>query len=122
MKSKNYSLDIIASTSSFLCAIHCISVPVILSFSSLNFLRFLNNQYLEWTFIIVGLAFVISSLWPCYKKVHRKIKPILFAFLGFILILVGKLDFTEIWEISNTVIGSSFISLAHYFNWSILKN
>ena len=122
MKSKNYSLDIIASTSSFLCAIHCISVPVVLSFSSLNVLRFLDNQYLEWTFIIIGLFFVISSLWPCYKREHRKLKPLIFASLGFVLILAGKLDFTEIWEISNTVIGSSFISLAHYFNWSILKN
>ena len=122
MKTKNISIDIIASTSSFLCALHCLCVPVILSFSSLNSLRFLDNQYLEWSFIILGLFFVISSLWPSYNKKHHKIKPLLFAILGFVFILIGKLDFTETWEILNTVIGSSFVCSAHYLNWSFLKN
>tara|TARA_B100000886_G_C20379050_1_gene473125 strand:+ start:740 stop:1120 length:381 start_codon:yes stop_codon:yes gene_type:complete len=122
MKTKILSIDIIASTSSFLCAFHCISIPVILSFSSLNSLRFLDNQYLEWSFIILGLFFIISSLWPSYKKKHHKIKPLLFAIIGFAFILIGKLDFTETWEILNTVIGSSFVCFAHYLNWNFLKN
>ena len=122
MKTKNISIDIIASTSSFLCALHCLSVPIILSFSSLNSLRFLDNQYLEWSFIILGLFFVISYLWPSYNKKHHKIKPLLFAILGFVFILIGKLDFTETWEILNTVIGSSFVCSAHYLNWIFLKN
>ena len=121
MKDKSYTLDIIASTTSLCCAIHCLSVPLVLSFSSLNSLHFLENQYIECFFIFLGLSFVIVSLWPCYNKNHRKTKPLIFATLGFVLIGIGKFEFTEIWEISTTVIGASLVSLAHYLNWNILK-
>lgn len=121
MKIKNKTIDIIALTSSLICAVHCASIPIVLSFSSLSSLHFLENPYIEWTFIGFGIVFVFISLWPSYKNNHRKVKPLLYAALGFIFIAIGRLDFTELWEISNTVIGASLVSVAHYLNWKLLR-
>lgn len=121
MNIKNKTIDVIAITSSIICAIHCAAIPIVLSFSSLSSLHFLENPYIEWTFILLGLAFVFLSLWPSYKKTHLNKKPLLCAFFGFALIALGRLDFTELWEVSNTVIGAILVATAHYFNWKILR-
>lgn len=122
MRLKNNTLDIVALTSSLICAIHCAAVPIVLSFSSLNSLHFLENQYIEWSFIALGVLFVFITLWPNYKKIHHKLKPLIFASIGFTLIAIGRLEFTESWEVSNTVAGALLVSIAHYFNWRLLRN
>lgn len=121
MKINNKTLDIVASMSSLICAIHCAAIPIVLSFSSLSSLHFLENPYIEWTFIIIGLLFVFMSLWPSYKKTHHQVKPLLIASVGFVFMAIGRLDFTELWETSNTVIGALLVSSAHYFNWKLIK-
>ncbi|MEJ4087380.1 MerC domain-containing protein [Galbibacter orientalis] len=121
MKIKNNTIDLIALSSSLICAIHCAAIPIVLSFSSLSSLHFLENPIIEWTFIGFGLIFVLTSLWPSYKKVHHQTKPLLIAALGFVCIAIGRLNLTELWEIVNTVIGASLVSLAHYSNWKLLK-
>jgi len=121
MKIKNNTIDVIAFSSSVICAVHCAAIPVVLSFSSLSIFHFLENPYIEWTFISFGLLFVLTSLWPSYKKVHYQVKPLLYATLGFAFIALARLDFTELWEIVNTVIGASILALAHYLNWKLVR-
>lgn len=121
MKLKNNTIDIIALTSSLICAIHCAAIPIIISFSSLSSLHFLGNPYIEWTFIGLGVIFVFVSLWPSYKKVHFNKKPLIFAAIGFGFIALGRLHLTDLWEVSNTVIGASLVSVAHYINWRLLR-
>ncbi|MEM6684886.1 MAG: MerC domain-containing protein [Bacteroidota bacterium] len=122
MRVKSNTIDIIALTSSLICAIHCAAIPIVLSFSSLSSLHFLENPFIEWTFILLGVVFVFVSLWPSYKKVHQQTKPLLFAAIGFALIAIGRLEFTKLWEVGNTVVGALFVSSAHYFNWRLLKS
>jgi hypothetical protein len=121
MKIKSNTIDLIALTSSLICAIHCAAIPIVLSFSSLSSLHFLENPLIEWTFIMFGVVFVFVSLWPSYKKVHHQTKPLLFAAFGFGLIAIGRLEFTELWEITNTVMGALLVSYAHYLNWKLLR-
>ena len=122
MKQKHFSLDLIASTTSIFCAIHCLSAPAILSISSLNSLYFLENEFIEWIFISLSLMFALFSLWPCYKKNHNKIKPLLFALVGFTFIGMGKIGFVDFLESINTALGATLLSLAHYFNRHLMKN
>jgi len=122
MKLKAPTYDIIASFSSFLCAIHCALVPILLSFSSLGSLHFLGNPYIEWTFIIIGVVFVFVSLWPSYKKVHHRLRPLIIAAIGFGAIALGRFDVCELWETVNTVTGASLVSLAHFSNWKLLRS
>ena len=122
MKIKNPSYDIIALSSSLICAIHCAVVPIILSFSSLASLHFLHHPLIEWSFILIGVVFVFVSLWPSYKKVHHNTRPLFFVALGFGLIALGRLDLNEIWEVLNTVSGAILVSTAHYVNWKLLRS
>ncbi|MGV8812579.1 MAG: MerC domain-containing protein [Gelidibacter sp.] len=121
MKIKSNTIDIIALSSSLICAIHCAAVPLILSFSSLSNLHFFGNPYIEWSFISLGFVFLVTSLWPSYKKVHRRAKPLVYAILGFLFFALGRLNLTELWEIFNTVIGGIMLALAHYLNWKLLQ-
>ncbi|MEC3966181.1 MerC domain-containing protein [Flagellimonas halotolerans] len=121
MKIKNQTFDIIALTSSFICAIHCAAVPILLSFPSLSSLHFLHNPLIEWSFIGLGVVFVFVSLWPSYKKVHRKSGPLLIAALGFGTIALGRLDFSGTWEVVHTVFGAIMVAVAHFINWKLLR-
>jgi hypothetical protein len=49
-------------------------------------------------------------------------KPMLLAALGFGSITLGRLDLNEISEITNTVMGASLVSAAHYMNWKLLRS
>lgn len=121
MDIKNKTIDIIALTSSLICAIHCAAIPIVLSFSSLSSLHFLENPYIEWSFITMGVVFIFLSLWPSYKRSHHNTKPLCYAGIGFFLIAMGRFEFTEMWEVGNTVVGALLVSTAHYFNWKLLK-
>lgn len=122
MRKKNQTFDIIACTSSAICAIHCAAIPILLSFSTLNNLDFLKNPYIEVSFIMLGIVFVLISLIPSFIRVHQKLKPLIIAAIGFAFIALGRLNFNEIWEVFNTVIGAFLVAFAHYNNWKLLKN
>jgi len=122
MKIRSISYDIIALSNSLICALHCVAVPIALSFSSLTSLHFLHHPLIEWSFIILGVVLVFVSLWPSYRKVHYKAKPLLIAGGGFGLIALSRLDLSEIWEIFNTVIGAILVANAHYLNWKLLRS
>lgn len=121
MRIKNSTLDIIALSSSLVCAVHCVAAPIVLSLTTFSSIHFLANPFIELIFIGLGLVFVLTSLWPSYHKIHRKLKPLQFAAYGFICIGLGRLNFTELWEIGTTIVGTLLVSLAHYFNWKLLR-
>jgi len=122
MRKKNQTFDIIACTSSILCAIHCAVIPILISFSTLTGLHFLSNSYIEGSFIMLGIVFVLISLVPSFIRVHQKLKPLIIAAIGFAFIALGRLDLNEIWEVLNTVTGAFLVAFAHYSNWKLLKN
>ena len=121
MKIKNNTLDIVAISSSLICAVHCVAAPIVLSLGTFSSLHFLANPFIEMIFICLGLVFFLASLWPSYQKIHRKLLPLQFAALGFIFIGLSRLHFTDSWEISTTIIGTILVSLAHFFNWKLLR-
>jgi hypothetical protein len=121
MNIKSKTLDIVAITSSIICAIHCAAIPIVISFSSLSSLRFLTNPYVEWSFISLAIVFVLVSLWPSYKNSHGKTKPLFLALIGFIFIALGRIEITELCEVITTVVGALLVSAAHFFNWRLLK-
>lgn len=121
MKIKSNTIDIVALTSSLICAVHCAVIPLVLSFSSLANFYFLKNPYIELTFISFGIFFILYSLWPSYKKNHHNSKPLRYAAFGFTLIALGRLNLSELFEIIHTVTGASLLSFAHYLNWKLLR-
>lgn len=121
MKTKSALYDLIALSSSLVCAIHCAAVPIVLSFSSLAGLHFLHNPWIEWSFISLGLIFVFVSLFPSYSKVHQNPWPLFIVAFGFGLIALGRLAGTELWETFDTVTGAVLVASAHFVNWKLLR-
>ncbi|MBC9798639.1 MerC domain-containing protein [Sinomicrobium weinanense] len=116
-----YLYDYLGFSASFLCAIHCAVVPLLITFSALGSLAFLANPAIEWTFIGLGLFLALLSLWPSYKKYHHKKRPLLWAISGFALIALSRIEVHELWEAVLTPLGALGISMAHYINWKYLK-
>ncbi|MEP1487742.1 MAG: MerC domain-containing protein [Algibacter sp.] len=102
-KIKNNTIDLVALSSAIICAVHCAVVSIVFSLFSLHSLHFLKNPYIELTFISFGLVFVLTSLWPSYKKVYHQAKHLLYSAWGFAFIALGRLNL-ELWKIVNTVI------------------
>lgn len=115
----NFPLDIFGILASLLCAIHCLALPILLSVSSLAFLDFLGNQWIEYSVIILSIVIAFYSLLPNYKQ-HRKITPLVIVLTGFLLIAIGQSEIFKISELAFTFSGAIFIALAHSFNWRIL--
>lgn len=122
IKMKRQTFDIIAVTSAVLCALHCVALPILLSFSTFTGLYILHNPLIEWFFIAFGLLLIIVSLWPSFRKIHGSKLPLWFAGVGFLFIIASRLDFSEWWEAGNTVLGACLVAYAHYKNWLLLKN
>lgn len=123
MQEKFFSsnLDFLGFTTSVLCALHCAALPLILSFSALSGLTWLENFWVE--FSLIGISFVIASLslGQSYLKVHRRLNAIQIVLIGFGFILVSRFveGAAEAWL---TTIGGVMIAVAHYVNWRLLGN
>ncbi len=112
--------DFVGFTASALCAVHCVLLPFILTYSTLGGLHFLENPLIEWTLIITALIIALHSLWHSYAKHHKKIKPIIIASLGFGLIILGHV-LHELFEPIFLGIGGMSIAIAHFINWKYLQ-
>ncbi len=111
-------LDFFGFSASFLCAIHCMAMPLILSLGLAGGLPWLENPFLEWGLILS--TFLIAG-WSLVRSIaqHGQYKPLLIAIIGFIIILA--VHFLEgSLEHYLAAIGGSAIAYAHYVNWRML--
>lgn len=111
-------LDFLGFSASFLCAIHCMAMPLVLSMGLAGALPWIDNHFLEWglivsTFIIAGWSLVRS-----YKD-HQQIKPIALAATGFMIILAVHFLHGAL-EHYLAAVGGTAIAYAHFVNWRLL--
>ena len=110
-------LDSIGMTASFLCAIHCAIVPLLITSLPLFGLGFLANPWLEWGMIIFALFIGIYAIGLSYIRTHRRFLPMLLLIIGFFIIIIGHL-FIRSWREAIIVpVGGLFIVAAHFFNF-----
>lgn len=113
----SFHLDAIGFSASLICALHCAVVPLLLTFSALGSIGFLNDPWIELSMIVISFILAVSSLLPCYFGHHHRLSPLLLALLGFSLITIGRLVSAEAYEILMTSTGGFVIAIAHYTNW-----
>lgn len=114
--------DYLGFSASFLCAVHCAVVPLLLTFSTLGALAFLAHPLIEWSFIGIGLVLALLSLWPSYTKHHHRKRPLQLAVSGFLLIALSRFEVHFLWEAILTPIGALCIAIAHFYNWKYLRH
>jgi len=117
---KNLNLDSIGFSASFLCALHCAALPLILTGLSASSLGFLANPLVEIAMILLSIVVGIASLIPSYKK-HRKLNAISLLLIGFFLIFSGHFLVLEHYEPIIIPIGALTVAMAHVTNWRSSK-
>lgn len=121
MQSKFFSinLDFLGFSASLLCAIHCISLPLLLSVGALGGLAWLENEILEHGIILFSFIIASWSLGQSYFKYRLKFDAIAVVFIGFGFILAAH-TFAESLEPILMMIGGCCIAFAHYLNWKMV--
>lgn len=114
------NLDFWGFLASFLCALHCAAIPLILLFGSLGSFAWLANHEVELVFIVVSITLAYWSLWTSYRNHHKQNKAIKIVFVGFIFLAISRLLPHHIGDVL-VVIGGLIVAYAHYVNWQLLQ-
>ena len=114
-------LDFVGFSASMLCAIHCAVLPFLLTLAPLAGLQFLENPWIEYSFIILSLLIAANALVHGYRRHHHKSLALFVALVGFLLIALGRLIELEWTEILFTSLGGVTIAIAHLINWKHIQ-
>ncbi len=120
-KIKTINLDSIGFSASFICAVHCATLPLILTWISASNFSFLANPTFEIFMISISIIVGMSSLLPNYKK-HKRFLPIFILLFGFFLIFSGHFLVSSKFESIITPIGAFVVAISHLSNWRINKH
>lgn len=113
-------LDLLGISASFLCAVHCLVMPLILSMGLIGSMSWLESPWVEWSFIFSTLALASWSLLASLPK-HRNYTPLLVAGVGFVLIVVLHHLFEHSIGHYFSAVGGVLVAYAHYLNWRLMR-
>lgn len=122
---RNYGvLDRVGMTASFLCAIHCAAMPLLVGLLPLIGLGLLAEEGAEWTLVGFSIALGLFSLLPGYFRKHRRSNALIVFTAGVALILTGRIFCEENsgLELPAVVAGALFIAAAHLINRKLCRS
>ncbi len=108
---------------SWICAVHCVAVPLIVSFLPFAWLSVLDNEIVEYVLVGTSLLIAAASLLPSYIRDHRKIRSIAIFAFGIGLIFLADRLFEEnlAGKAVMLALGALTISLAHVLNRKLCR-
>ena len=113
-------LDVIGFSGSFLCAIHCLALPILVSIGAIGHVHLHETFAWEWLLLAVLLVVAVVSLWHSFRQVHGHFVPLIIAVVGISLILAGEYNHahsSHFWS----GIGGLFLAGSHFFNFALLR-
>lgn len=105
---------------SALCAVHCLAVPILLSFAAFGSLA-LDHPSFEHLVLGVSATLGVGSLLPSYFKHHRKFTALGVLMLGLLLIGLGRFVDHRIAEVLLTTSGALGVAIGHTINFKLCK-
>ncbi len=111
-------MDKLGICTSFLCIVHCISLPILYVFGLESMLLIVDQEWMEITilllsFIIGGISFIAG-----FRKHHQHFVPVLFV-AGYLLIVNGE-SVSHSWlALILSISGALVIAYAHYHNLNL---
>jgi hypothetical protein len=120
----NDFLDRAGATASWLCAVHCLATPSVVSFLPLLGISFLANEGVEYFFIGFSIIVAALSLLPAYLNRHGKIRAILLFASGLNFVIFADILFEDdlIGKIIFLFIGATCITAAHLLNRRLCRS
>ena len=115
------SLDAVGIGASFVCAIHCALLPLLLMVLPLTGMKFFHNEILD--FGLIGVSFIVGcfALLRGYRKHHHKINALLLFSLGFPILVIDHFFLKNEASIIVIIISSILIITAHFINWHAIR-
>jgi hypothetical protein len=103
---------------SWVCAAHCLAIPLLVSFFPLLGISFLVHEGLEYIFIALSIVIALVSLLPSYFNNHRKIRALLLFATGIVFVIFADILFEAslAGKIVFVLFGASCITMAHFIN------
>ena len=111
-------LDKAGASASFLCALHCALLPIVVTTLPLVGLSFLATEPVEWTLMGVSALLGCSSLCLGYRE-HRSRRALLVLSVGLALLVLGRVSEERGWEpygMPLMVCGGLIIAISHLIN------
>lgn len=118
MQKRLSKLELTGSFVALACAIHCLSIPVLVSLGSAGIVHWFEHEVVEILFLVVTLSIAGWSILTNYRKKSVNARPITLFAIGFsalIISVVFHLHFLS-------AVGGILIATAHYFNWKALQS
>ena len=103
---------------SWLCALHCLAMPLLVSSLPLVGLGFFAHEGVEFIFIGVSIFVALISILSGFLRIHRNISTLL-LFGGGIALMIsadGIFEESAAGKMIFVVTGALLISAAHFFN------
>lgn len=101
---------------SLLCAIHCLTLPIILFVAPYLASSFAFSVTVEWILVLLSFGMALLLLWQDYRK-HRKPMPLYFlgiaVFIKLVDTLLGNKSIEWVFGLSLGL----FITLAYWYNY-----
>lgn len=113
----NIDIDVLGASASFLCAIHCAMVPLIVTFGLLGGVSFLTDHVWDLLFIGISVMLAFTSLINGYRKHHQRWYPTLTALAGFAGLILGHVVIGGLFGNVLSVLGGLTIAVAHVLNY-----
>lgn len=110
--------DRFGATASFLCALHCALLPVVIAALPAFGLSFLADHAYERAFVGFSVALAVTSLFFGFRH-HHRLAAFLFMVPGVLLLLGGVLisyDHTDIAHAVMVSMGGVLVMCAHIAN------
>lgn len=111
----SFNIDFLGFITSFVCAVHCIAVPVIFSLGLIGSGGMTHNHYFDILIVGIGLFIAGSSIVRDYNK-YGSFIPFATGIVGIFLLLIGLNGHEFIHNICS-VLGGTMLAYAHYLNW-----
>jgi len=113
--------DAISISSSLICAVHCVALPIL--FSSISFLgiEWLENPMVEATTIFVSMFIGGWAMYQGFKKHHQNLFILILFFIGLCCMIAPIFSKNDIPEMGYKLLGGFFLITAHIKNWIACK-
>ncbi len=122
--SKPSSLDSFGIAASFICLVHCLALPLLISAIPAFGMQILESDWTHKVLAFFVLAFAVSAIVPNYLK-YKKIEILLGMFVGLALVLFATFAcghlIGEEFEIPLITIGNLIIVSTHLANRILCK-
>lgn len=115
MRTKTKMLDKLGIWASGLCALHCVSLPVLLPVAPLIGASFFAQDWFEHAILVTSLIVGFWAMLSGYYRYHRQTYPLLSIAAGG-MIYWNKDILGETWEPLTVAIGAFLIIFAHLAN------